>query len=63
MASLRIPVDGMTCEHCATAVERALTGAGAASVAVDVRRGEARADFERAPTTSSATIVSAKATG
>lgn len=49
MPDLRMKVEGMTCEHCAVTVEQALAGAGARSVAVDVRRGEARAEFAGDP--------------
>ena len=59
MTSLRMRVDGMTCEHCATAVERALTGASAESVAVDFRRGEARADFAGNPQALAAAVQGA----
>ncbi len=49
----------MTCEHRAAAVERALTGAGAESDAVEVRRGEAWADFAGDPRTLAAAVQGA----
>jgi mercuric reductase len=44
MERTRLGVSGMTCEHCAMAVERALEGVGARGVAVDFRRGFAEFD-------------------
>ncbi len=40
--SYRMPVTGMTCEHCELTVARALERAGATKVTADFRRGEAR---------------------
>lgn len=37
----RMPVEGMTCEHCAARVRQALERAGARAAAADFRRGEA----------------------
>jgi copper chaperone len=39
---IRISIEGMTCNHCASAVRRALLeSAGIASAEVDLKRGEA----------------------
>jgi copper chaperone CopZ len=39
---IRLSIEGMTCNHCASAVQRALAGSpGVASVEVDLRKGEA----------------------
>ena len=39
---IRLSIEGMTCNHCANAVQRALAGSpGVASVEVDLRKGEA----------------------
>jgi mercuric reductase len=43
--TLRMPVRGMTCEHCERTIEAALTGAGAEAVGADFRRGEATFRF------------------
>jgi len=37
----RLPIEGMTCEHCERTVAAALTGAGATNVQVNHRKGEA----------------------
>lgn len=46
MARLRMQVEGMTCEHCNTAVERALQRAGAVEPNADFRRSQAVFDYD-----------------
>jgi copper chaperone len=47
MASVRLKVSGMTCEHCVAKVEKALTGtAGVWSAFVDLDGGTAEVDFD-----------------
>lgn len=46
MGRTRIAISGMTCEHCAIAVQRALEGAGVHGAAVDYRRGFAEFESE-----------------
>lgn len=36
-----LKVDGMSCQHCAARVQKALAAAGAKNVQVDVAKGEA----------------------
>ncbi|UCF39502.1 MAG: heavy-metal-associated domain-containing protein [Gemmatimonadota bacterium] len=47
MASVRLKVSGMTCEHCVAKVEKALTGtSGVWSAFVDLDAGTAEVDFD-----------------
>jgi copper ion binding protein len=47
MASVRLKVSGMTCEHCVAKVEKALTGTpGVWSAFVDLDGGTAEVDFD-----------------
>lgn len=46
MANVKLHVTGMTCGHCQTKVEKALSGmAGVYSAVVDLQLGEAEVDF------------------
>lgn len=47
MATLKLRVTGMTCGHCQTKVQKALTDtAGVYSAIVDLRGGAAEVDFD-----------------
>lgn len=47
MASLKLHVTGMSCEHCQTKVEKALKQiAGVYAAVVDLEDGEAEVDFD-----------------
>lgn len=47
MASVRLSVSGMTCNHCKAKVEKALRGlSGVYGVSVDIADGSAEIDFD-----------------
>lgn len=49
MASLKLKVDGMTCDHCKATVEQALKGVeGTFGAAVFLEDGEAEVDYDAA---------------
>jgi copper chaperone len=55
---LRLPVSGMTCEHCVAAVTRAVREVpGAGEVAVDLAHGEVTVQGHPDPETVRAAIV------
>src|SRR5262245_37139903 len=39
--TLRMPIQGMTCQHCEQTIEATLAGTGAKGIKADFRRGEA----------------------
>ncbi|MGH9176980.1 MAG: mercury(II) reductase [Acidimicrobiales bacterium] len=59
MPTVRIAVEGMTCEHCESTVVAALEGAGATEARADFRRGEASAAFDGDPSVLAAAVEAA----
>ncbi len=64
MSSLMLTISGMTCEHCRKTVEDALMGvAGVWAAAVDLRRGSAEVQCDRARVRPDALVDAVKAAG
>jgi copper ion binding protein len=64
MASVRLAVTGMTCDHCVAKVEQALKGvAGVWGAFVDLARGSAEVDFDDARVQTAALVEAVKAAG
>ncbi len=64
MASLRFYITGMTCDHCRSKVEAALTGAkGVWSALVDLEGATAEVDFDAHKTTSEQLVAAVEAAG
>jgi len=64
MASAKLSVSGMTCDHCRTKVERALRGVpGVYSAVVDLADGEAEVDFDDDALTAAQLIAAVEGAG
>ncbi len=64
MASVRLNVSGMTCDHCKGKVEQALNGvSGVYGVFVDLADGSAEVDFDDGKVTSAALVEAVKGAG
>ena len=64
MASLKLTITGMTCDHCRSKVEAALTGAnGVWSAFVDLDGGTAEMDFDAHKTTSEQLVAAVESAG
>ncbi len=64
MASVRLNVSGMTCDHCKGKVEQALNGvSGVYGVFVDLADGSAEVDFDDGKVTSEALVETVKGAG
>ncbi len=61
MASVRLNVSGMTCDHCKGKVEQALNGvSGVYGVFVDLADGSVEVDFDDGKVTSEALVEAVK---
>ena len=64
MASVRLNVSGMTCNHCKVKVEQALSGTfGVYGVFVDLPDGAAEVDYDDGKVTSDALVKAVKGAG
>lgn len=64
MASLKLKVTGMTCDHCKATVEKALKGVqGTFGAAVFLEDGEAEVDYDPAKATPEQFVAAVSATG